>query len=145
VGGAFSPRLAISYRPMNSLLLRASAGKSFRAPDLQRLFGAETAAFEDLVDTPTCVAAGGLRGTPLAGLPAGAHDPCVDAAQSTETRTGANRELSEEKGENASFGVVYEPFNGFSVSADFWYIKLEQIVNTPDTQFILGSLQPNRP
>jgi iron complex outermembrane receptor protein len=138
VGGAFSPRIALQYRPIDTLLLRASAGESFRAPDLQRLFGAETTAFDDLIDTPTCLAMGGQgRGIPIAGLPAGSHDPCVDAVQSTEIRTGANQNLTEETGENANLGVVWEALPGLSLSADFWYIKLEDIVNTPTEQFIL--------
>jgi iron complex outermembrane recepter protein len=139
VGGAFSPRLALTYRPLDTVMLRTTAGKSFRAPDMQRLFGAETTGFEDLIDTPTCVARGGQRGTPLPGVPAAAHDPCVDQVTSVETRTGANRELEEEKGENFSFGVVWQPLDGLSLTADFWYVKLEQIVNTPETQFVLDS------
>jgi iron complex outermembrane receptor protein len=131
VGGAFSPRIAIKYTPFRSLALRASVGKSFRAPDLQRLFGAETTAFQDLIDTPECVRRGGTgRGDARVSA-------CVDQAQSIETRTGANRRLEEEEGENYNFGIIWEPLDGASVSADFFYIALEQIVNTPDVQFIL--------
>lgn len=139
VGGAFSPRVALTYRPLTSLMLRASTGRSFRAPDLQRLFGAETHAFDDLIDTPTCVALGGQRGAPLPGLPSGARDPCTESVQSVEVVTGANEDLEEETGDNVSFGVVWEPLQGLSVTADFWYIKLEKIVNTPDLQFVLDA------
>lgn len=137
VGGAFSPRIAIQYRPMNTLLVRASAGKSFRAPDLQRLFGAEVTAFDDLIDTPTCVRLGGQKNVPLPGLPDGAFDPCTDVVQSTEVREGANTALKEESGENYSAGIVWEVVHGLTLSADIFYIELSDIVNTPDLQTIL--------
>jgi iron complex outermembrane receptor protein len=131
VGGAFSPRVALQFRPIRQVLLRASAGRSFRAPDLQRLFGAETAAFDDLIDTPTCIAQGG------AGRGDTSVASCVTPVQAVEIRTGANVKLSEEKGDNYNFGVVVDPLPGLSISTDFWYIKLEKIVNTPTEQFIL--------
>ena len=137
VGGAFSPRIAIQYRPIATMLLRASAGKSFRAPDLQRLFGAEVTAFTDLIDTPTCVGLGGQKNVPLPGLPPGAFDPCVDVVQSTEVREGANTQLKEESGENFSGGIVWEVLSGLTLSADVFYVELSDIVNTPDLQTIL--------
>lgn len=133
VGGAFSPRVALQYRPVETLLLRTSAGQSFRAPDLQRLFGAETTGFTDLIDTPRCVADGG------SGRGDASVASCVTAVQSVEIRTGANEGLAEEEGENVAFGVVYEPLAGLSFTADFWYVRLEQIVATPEEQFILDS------
>jgi len=136
VGGAFSPRFAVEYRPFQALLFRGTAGKSFRAPDLQRLFGAETTAFTDLIDTPTCVAAGGQKGVSL-GLPVGTFDPCTNVVQSTEIRQGANRDLKEEAGENFSGGIVWEPTRGLTFSADVFYIELNDIVDTPDLQTIL--------
>lgn len=131
VGGAFSPRVALQFRPVTQVLFRASAGKSFRAPDLQRLFGAETTAFDDLIDTPTCIAQGGTgRGDTRVAS-------CVQPVQSTEIHTGSNLALTEEKGENFNFGLVVDPLPGLSISTDVWYIKLEDIVNTPTEQFIL--------
>ena len=116
VGGAFSPRVALEYRPFKSLLIRGAAGKSFRAPDLQRLFGAETTAFTDLIDTPTCVAAGGTKGVSQ-GLPPGTFDVCTDLVQSTEIRQGANRALKEESGDNFSGGIVWEALRGLTLTA----------------------------
>lgn len=131
VGGAFSPRVAVQFRPADSVMLRASAGRSFRAPDLQRLFGAETGGFASLIDTPQCIADGGTgRGDPNVAS-------CNTLIQSVNIRAGANRNLEEERGKNASFGFVWQPLGGLSTTVDFWYVKLEDIVNTPNAQFIL--------
>jgi outer membrane cobalamin receptor len=37
-GSAFSPKLGVSYKPIDRLRLRASAGRSFRAPSLAELY-----------------------------------------------------------------------------------------------------------
>ncbi len=133
VGGAFSPRLALSYRPADRLMLRASAGKSFRAPDLQRLFGGETQAFNDVIDTPKCIQDGG------SGRGDASVATCVEPAQSIALSTRGNTALTEEKGENFNFGIVFEPWGGATISTDLFYVELTDIVNTPSEQFILDS------
>src|SRR5690606_12363310 len=40
VGGKFSPRVSLEFRPIDSLLLRGSWGKGFRAPSLSDLYNA---------------------------------------------------------------------------------------------------------
>jgi iron complex outermembrane recepter protein len=131
VGGAFSPRVALQYQPVSSLLLRASAGKSFRAPDLQRVFGAETTGFEGLVDTPLCIAEGGAeRGD--TSVPS-----CTRVVQDVGVRMGANLELEEETGDNVGLGLVWNALPRLTMSADLWYTKLQNIVNSFPTQIIL--------
>lgn len=131
VGGAFSPRVALQWRPLDTLLVRATAGESFRAPDLQRLFGGTTTGFLDLIDTPQCIADGGT------GRGDASVASCVTAIQSTQVEETGNRNLTEEKGDNVNLGIVWEALPGLSLSADFWYIKLEDIVDTADHQLIL--------
>ena len=133
VGGAFSPRVAIDYRPIDSLLLRASWAESFRAPDMQRLFGANTNAFTDVVDTPFCIQQGG-SGRGDESVPS-----CTSLAQSTPILLGSNIQLQEEEGESVNIGFVWEIFDDFSIGADIFAIELEGIVDVPDTQFILDN------
>ncbi len=38
---------------------------------------------------------------------------------------------------NAGIGVVYQAMDSLTLSADYFYVKLENIVNTPSNQFIL--------
>jgi iron complex outermembrane receptor protein len=131
VGNAVSPRFTVGFRPTDTLLLRGSWGESFRAPDLQRLFGATTRAFQTLIDTPRCIADGGT----------GPGDPsvlsCTQQVQAVRLLIGANEALEEEEGENLNLGVVWEPIDGLSTSLDWYDIELEGIVATPTAQFIL--------
>jgi iron complex outermembrane recepter protein len=133
VGGAFSPRLAMEYRPTTNLLLRGSAGKSFRAPDLQRLFGGATNAFDNVIDTPLCIERGG------SGRGDASVAECVQQAESIGIAIGGDTNLTEEKGENFNVGVVFEPFSGVTLSTDVFYVSLKQIVNTPSIQFIMDA------
>jgi iron complex outermembrane receptor protein len=133
VGGAFSPRVALDYRPIKNLLLRTSWAESFRAPDMQRLFGANTRAFTDLVDTPFCLQQGG-SGRGDTSVPS-----CSSIVQSTEILLGSNINLQEEKGESVNLGFVFSVTDNFSIGADIFSIKLEGIVEVPDTQFILDN------
>jgi iron complex outermembrane receptor protein len=129
-GSAFSPRISIGYRPISSLLLRASAGKSFRAPDLQRLFGGSTNGFFSVIDTPLCLAVGG---DPSAENPI----PECQPIQSVPGVVGANPSLEEEKGENFNLGVSWEILTGLNATVDAYHIKLKNIVDELDAQDIL--------
>ncbi|USE35753.1 TonB-dependent receptor domain-containing protein [Endozoicomonas sp. SCSIO W0465] len=44
-GSAFTPKASFAYRPADVLLVRGGVGKSFRAPDMQRLFGGTSKGF----------------------------------------------------------------------------------------------------
>lgn len=131
VGGAFSPRATMQYRPRQDVLLRASAGKSFRAPDLQRLYGGTTFSFDDVIDTPQCMKDGGT-GRGDRNVPS-----CFQVAQAIKTDIKSNVHLKEERGQNYGAGVVWTARGRLTLSLDAFYIRLRDIVNTPTTQFIL--------
>jgi len=134
VNSAFSPRLALGYRPFESLLARFSWGKSFRAPDMQRLFGGETLGFTDILDPEFLVDSNGnFCANPQ-------QDPsCAPTlAQSVQIFTLSNVDLSEEKGSNLNFGVIWEASSDFSVTLDYFQIKLDDVVAVPSAQAIVN-------
>jgi iron complex outermembrane recepter protein len=137
VGGAFSPRLAVTFRPTDSLLLRASAGLSFRAPDMPRMFGGDATGYSTLIDTPQCIADGG----------SGYGDPnvasCNTPIQDVYAITHANIKLKEERGRNFSVGVRWHPGDTFSASVDLFHIRLQDLVTTPDLQYVLNQNAAN--
>ncbi|MGE0115516.1 MAG: TonB-dependent receptor plug domain-containing protein [Steroidobacteraceae bacterium] len=131
VGGAFSPRLALEFRPGKSWLLRASGGLSFRAPDMPRMFGGDATGFSTLIDTQQCIADGG------AGNGDASVASCITPVQDVYTVTHANIKLKEERGRNFSAGVRWQPGDDFSASVDLFHIRLEDVVTTPDLQYML--------
>lgn len=117
VGSAFSPRLAMAYSPAENLLFRFSWGKSFRAPDMQRLFGGETRGFNDIVDPEF----GGV------------------VVQSVPTVTVSNIDLKEERGTNINLGTVWQFSEDFDLSVDIFDISLDDVVAAPSSQFIVNA------
>jgi len=135
VGSAVSPRLTSAWRPTDRLLVRASWGESFRAPDLQDLFGGLTRGFQTVLDSPRCIA---LGGTPNDGDPTSPIE-CNNPIQAVQVNTQGNPGLDEEHGQNYNIGVVWEIMDDMNLSVDYYNIELEDLVNTPDEQFILDS------
>ncbi|TQV85474.1 TonB-dependent receptor plug domain-containing protein [Aliikangiella coralliicola] len=143
-GSAVSPRIAVTYRPIEELMLRFTAGESFRAPDMQRLFGATTSAFQTVNDPNFCLDPNnpGVR-IPIANAFCSTAAAAVWREQSVPLTTGSNIALQEEEGENYNFGIVWQATDDLDFSMDIYNIRLEEIVNTPTPQFIIDSCDQN--
>ncbi|MEL4275045.1 TonB-dependent receptor [Shewanella xiamenensis] len=122
VGGQFSPQVAVEYRPIDSLLLRGLYAETFRAPDMQRLFGEPTSAYSTVIDTPTCEASG--------------PGPACDKIESLPITIGANPELEAETGKNYNLGMVWD-YNDLNLTLDYWIVEIDNLVNDPSAQYIL--------
>lgn len=132
VNDAVSPRIALGYRPTENLLTRLAWGKSFRAPDMQRLFGGDTQSFVDILDPEFLVDENG--------------DPCNDPTapdcsptlvQSVTLSIGSNINLQEEEGSNLSLGVIWEAQEGLTFTVDYFQIELDEVVTTVSAQSIV--------
>ncbi|MGB0494707.1 MAG: TonB-dependent receptor [Kangiellaceae bacterium] len=120
VGNAFSPRVALAYQVNESLLTRLSWGKSFRAPDMQKLFGGFTSSFTDIID------------------PDSPSEP-GEVIQSVQTFSGSNIDLSEERGVNYNLGISWSVNDQLNLNMDIFDIALEEIVAEPSAQFIVNA------
>ena len=116
VGGAFTPQVGLMYHPMEDLLVRGSWGKSFRAPDMHRLYAGETLGFgsRDLV-----LANGDVLDDPY------------------DSWSSGNMALEEEKGDYWNFGLVWTPTDDIEMTLDVWEIELEGAVRSVSTNEIL--------
>ena len=110
-GNTINPKLGFAYRPFKSLLLRASAGTGFKAPNLVDMFG-ESEGY------PTFNAYGsGGNGQHL-------------------TRYVGNENLDPETSTNFSVGVVFEPASFLSFNVDAYDITIDDAITLPDAQDI---------
>lgn len=125
VDDAFTHQVGLEWRPIDSLLFRASYATSFRAPDMQLVFAEGAASFSTILDEYACRSGQGL------GLTTGPRtreacnrtgDPTLYTAQ---TRVAGNPLLKEEEGESYTGGFVYDINEQMSVSIDYYRIKLE--------------------
>ena len=53
-GNTTNPKFGVTWRPIDSLLLRASYGEGFRAPDMQELYGNQSESFPPAIDRVGC-------------------------------------------------------------------------------------------
>ena len=120
VGGAFTPQAGLVYRPNESWLLRANLGRSFRAPDLHRMYAGVSRSFGET-----------RRRVDI-------NHP-IDLDDSYESISAGNLDLTEEKGKFWNLGAVAELTDNISASLDFWNIELRGAVYTESVDRILDN------
>ena len=113
-GSAFSPQFAVRYQPLDMLVVRASWGRGFKAPNLTSLYQSRSQSFNDLSDIYRCEEMG--------------TDPCPTFQ--VENFTGGNPELQAETAESFNVGVVVEPIPSLSFSVDYFNIEIEDVVTS---------------
>ncbi|MEM9529346.1 MAG: TonB-dependent receptor [Pseudomonadota bacterium] len=150
VDDAFTYNVGLEYRPVDNLLVRGSFATSFRAPDMHFVFADASGFFSSPQDDYLTRRCQGEIPTaaPLAGEdpsdPDGpAIDPnnpaptnCLEVYTVSGSRSG-NPNLREEEGESFTLGVVWEPWDGFSMTLDYYNIELDDVVSDRSTTNLL--------
>nr|PZN75295.1 MAG: hypothetical protein DIU56_16595 [Pseudomonadota bacterium] len=110
-------KLGVVYEPVDTVRLRATRSRDIRAPNVQELFGATSAAFSRITDPLT-----GLNGLP-------------------RVFTGGNPDLKPEVADTWTVGVVWTPdgtsFGGLRVSLDWFDIELADAITSVGAQTIV--------
>jgi iron complex outermembrane receptor protein len=123
-GNTFNPMISVSYRPVESLLLRASAGTGFQAPLLTDLYSAGSRAHQsgetnfigcylDGIELSDCNLSDDYWGT-----------------------AGGNPDLEAEESESTNLGIVWQFTDNFSTSFDYWTLETEKLVDVIDFDVI---------
>jgi iron complex outermembrane receptor protein len=134
-GNTTNPKFALRWQPTASTLVRAAAGKGFRAPTLANLYSqlqqSNTGGnYNDpLYDSS-------LPGNPTASRCAVQTDGRYCNAQLTVLQ-GGNPALQPEKSRQWTVGFVFEPFKTVSVSVDYWMIHQTDQIGILSSDFIL--------
>ena len=128
VGSKGTPQIRARYHPAKEWLLRASAGKGFRAPSLWDLhspasFGNSANALRD----PGCPA----------GLLADEDPRCVDTQ--LNIRNIASSNLKPETSTQWSTGFLWEPLASTSFAIDYWNIKKKDAIGSITADTILAN------
>nr|WP_294169365.1 TonB-dependent receptor [uncultured Sphingomonas sp.] len=152
------------YSPVRGLRFRGNYGRSVRAPNQVELFSPPGQNFAPGLGDPcssinigtgtanraaNCAAAGRPGGTDAsinpsrpdvpAPNPAGPYDFRYDS--SLETQSGGNTGLEAEKADSFTIGAVITPtfLPGFSVSVDYYNIKVNEVITSPTVQQIVNA------
>ncbi len=127
-GRTNNPKVSLRFQPNRDVLFRTSYGKGFLAPslyqlDLPRQPGVSQTGLSDPIRCPVTGNVG------------------IDCVTQFGVFFGGNPNLKPEKSEQATLGIVFEPTNAFSVSADYFKIRLNNgITNGIPVTTILGDL-----
>ncbi|MCB0377433.1 MAG: TonB-dependent receptor [Bdellovibrionales bacterium] len=119
-GSTVNPKLSFRYTPVKSLMIRASAGTGFKAPQMQKLYAAQTTGFSTFIDQVWC-------------NQSGSTDPDACNPKQQPVVQGGNRNLHEEKSFSANLGTVYQATDDHSFGLDLWYYDLSGLVE--DTNY----------
>ncbi len=151
-GGSTSSRptykIALSYRPLSTLLLRANYSTAFRMPDMGYAFVGNSGFFTGVTDYYQCELL--YPGTPYSDC-SSINNPYINA-QIKGTQRG-NPNLSPITAKSWGAGFVWSPTSGFNISADYYDIRIAnevqyQSINTlllDDAQCLLGQIPANSP
>ena len=126
VGGAASPKIGLTYRPSDALLLRGSAGRGFRAPSMTELY------------RPTVYSSTATLPDPV--YCATVENNYSDCADNWDTRRYSNDQLKPERSRQFSLGAVFAAGKHISASVDYWNIKRTNLISEIGDDIILGNL-----
>ena len=151
-GGSTSSRptykIGISYRPWNTLLLRADYSTAFRMPDMGYVFIGPSGFFQGVTDYYQCELQ--APGTPFSVCPTLSNQYVNLQIKGTQK---GNTDLQPITAKSWGGGFVWSPTSNFNISADYYDIRIAnevqyQSVNTlllNDAQCLLGQLPLSSP
>jgi iron complex outermembrane receptor protein len=122
-----------SFRPIETLLLRASYGTGFKAPTLGELFLGRSFGVNRAVDTTIC--------NDVTNTPGATEAEILNACRILEIRSvsGGNPDLTTESSVNYGVGMVWEPTENWSIAVDYYNIEVTDKIGALSTQEILNN------
>lgn len=160
-GSAWTGSAKLAWRPIDSLLIRATGGTSYRAPNLRELFlqaqtgflfvfdpclipsdalDAETGAYDPAGDDREAHLLENCRANGID--PTSAHNRGFNS-YSVEVAAGGSLTLDEETSESITAGIAWEqPFtNAFNLTlgANYYHIEIENTIIEPSSGYIVNN------
>ncbi|WP_335921889.1 TonB-dependent receptor [Shewanella chilikensis] len=117
------PKLSASWRPVDSLLLRASWGESFRAPNMGEMFAGEALSFEYALDSLWCADNSD-------------ENYCANNQQH-KTFYGGNPNLDAEEGESLTLGFVWNVTDDWSIETSYYDISYDNKIEVVDVDDLI--------
>ena len=115
-GGSATPKIGLKFTPIDQFAIRGTWGRGFRAPSIAESGTAGLAFGQGNTYDPVLCPGGvaNVKGT----FNAFCAYPAIGVA-------GANPDLKAVESTNATFGVIFEPIQGTSVSVDWYRVDIK--------------------
>ncbi len=121
-GSAFSPKVGLRWQALDTLLVRASASRGFRAPSLSENSASTSIAYGSVVDP---------------------FDPDIAGSRQSPTFfTVGNTDLDPERTKSYNVGFVASPWADTSLSLDWYRIELDNLIGTNNATTIVQNNDP---
>jgi iron complex outermembrane recepter protein len=133
-GSATTPKVAVSWKPNNTILVRGSVAKGFRAPSLVQLYLGRSTSFPSFVDVIRCDA---YNAALASGVVTQAQRNSACASPQVFSESIGNPNLDAEKSTSYSIGVVLEPIRDLSIGIDLWKIDHTNKIDTLTSAYTL--------
>lgn len=134
-GGVTKPKVALSWRPFDQLLLRSSWSEGFRAPNLQQQYETGLLRSNNRTDFIRCEAA--VRQAANNNVPPPVFNttcPTASPAAAVISNRQGSASLEPEESTNTTFGLVFEPtfipeeWGAFTFTADWWRVEQTNVI-----------------
>jgi iron complex outermembrane receptor protein len=124
-GGIWSWKIGGTARLFDAVLLRATRSRDIRAPSITNLFAINSINIRPVVDNDT----------------AGRNDPNYNPNPQATIFSGGNPDLVPEVSQNWTVGATVSPsfLDGFSVSIDYYDIKIDNAIATPSASDVTAA------
>jgi iron complex outermembrane recepter protein len=127
-GRTNNPKVSLRWQPTRTILVRSSYGTGFLAPSLYEL------------NTPNISGVSATGQSDPIRCPV-THNVGIDCVTQFPILFGGNKNLRPEQSEQSTLGVVFEPVTAFSLSVDYFKIRLTNgITNGIPVTTILGDI-----
>ncbi|MEE7558637.1 TonB-dependent receptor [Xanthomonas sp. Kuri4-2] len=120
----------LEWRPAENLLVRSTVATSFRAPDMHYVLGEPSSTSQTVIDQYRCIASGAY-------LTGGCNDENANVYYTVDVNRRGTPDLRSEHGRSFTGGVVWDIAQGLSLSADYYRIRLEDMIKDLDRDEIL--------
>jgi iron complex outermembrane receptor protein len=127
-GTTTNPDISLKFRPIKSVMFRASYNTAFRAPAFNQIFNPDTASVytgSDFADPKNCP-----------GGKVNASAGCPSLNNNVNIINGGHLGLGPETAKEYGGGVVFEPSAHFSASVDWWRINRKNTIQVLPLQYI---------
>ncbi len=112
-------KLAFGWRPSEEFLLRGSWSQAYRAPNLVTI-NEDIVARNNTRNDYACIYAAENGGDP--------EQNTLDCRNSVQRIAQGSNQLLPEESTNISFGIVLNPIEGLTVTADYWSIEKDNTI-----------------
>lgn len=122
-GGTTNPKFGFKYLPVPEMLVRGSVATGFKAPTLKEIHKGRQVRYANVKDKQRY-----------------GDSEDIEATTEVEIETTGNKELEEETSLSYNLGVVAEPVEDVTLSADYWTIEIDNKVTDMDAQDVMDSI-----